>query len=407
MRSSLYGAVACFALCIFACEARAEADPLETSPVKHQIKGKREILLNRKFQPPIGTDKAAGPDKAAAAPAALTVGDGYGSVRYSIGTRRQKEAIKQVIQGLALTLPAKFGNSAGTYVISITVTDQAGKMLAKEPILSFQWTKERQLFFIEKTVSEVQKTTWNGTLVDRMLLNSANQRLKVSLEASLQQDRSLDFEFIKKAAKAYGASALAAYYPLPTVALPIIESITSLLNDLYARSVKKSLVEEEEIVFVPGAPAIRADIVYTDDSQMPHTVPVLISIETQPSVIAPDLTFPSPKFEKTNLSEVIFNNTRVAIADGKSAGVAELIPQSSEARFRGTGKLLETVQAAKIYSESDTALRCGDLYEALNAYLSKYDARAMFWAFLQKYGSFVQKDACLGGRKGELEAVGL
>ncbi|QJP14610.1 hypothetical protein G3545_13725 [Starkeya sp. ORNL1] len=409
MRSTLSTGVVCLALCVFACEARAQIDPGEDAPrAKPEIKGKQQILLNQKFerlQPPMATDKSA-QDKAAAAPVPLAEGDGYGSVRYSIGTPQQKQRLKLLIEAMARSLPSRFGNSAGTYVVNITVTDSAGKLLAREPVLSFQWTKQQQLFFIEKTVSEVHKTSWRGTLVDSMLVKAPNQRLKIAVEVSLQEDRSLDFEFIKKAAKAYGASAVATYYPLPTLALPMIESITSLLNDLYARSTKKSLVDEEEVVFMTGATPIRTGITFTDANQTPFTVPVLISIEAQPSVIAPAMKFDSPKFDRMGLTE-IFDERRVAVADGRQVRVIELIPASSEQRYRNTRTMLETVQAGKGYSEGDAALRCGDLYGALGAYLSKYDARAMFWSFLQKYGAFLPKDACLGGRKAELEAAGL
>jgi hypothetical protein len=401
MRSSLSGAAVCLALGIFAQDAHAQFEADDPPSIKYEIKGKREILLNGRFQSPRASDKSA-------AALVMARGDGYGSISYSIGTHRQKEAIRQVIQGLALALPAKFGNSTGTYVINITVTNSDdGKMLAKEPILSFQWTRERQLLFFEKTVGEVQKTSWNGTLVDRMLVTKANPRLKVAVEVSLQKDRSLDFEFIKKAAKAYGASTIAAAYPLPTAALPMIESITGLLNDLYARSEKKSLVEEEEITVAPGAPVVRADIVFTDDNQQRFVVPVIISIAAQPSVIAPALKFPDPKFDKAKLEGGMFLTERVKLADGKTAVIADLIPESSKARYRNVGPMLDTLKAGDSYARDDTAIRCSDLYGALNEYLSKYDARAMFWSFVQEFGDRMSKDACVGVRRAELEAVGL
>jgi hypothetical protein len=40
-------------------------------------------------------------------------------------------------------------------------------------------------------------------------------------------------------------------------------------------------------------------------------------------------------------------------------------------------------------------------------YLSKYDARAMFWVFLTNYGSRFDKAKCIGSRQAALTEVGL
>jgi hypothetical protein len=379
------------------------ADP-DPPRLDYDIKGKREILLNQKFVR--SETKALTPTAKPLGP-----GDGYASVRFSIGTTAQKANLTKIVENMALALPAKFGNSAGTYIINVTLTDAGGKVLVKEPILSFQWTRERQLFFIDKTVSDVRKTSWTGTLIDRMLVNPANQRLKVSIEASLQQDRSLDFDLIKKTAQAYSSSVLASYLPLSAAALPMINSLADLLNGLYAKSIKQDLVDEDEFSLVQANPAKRADIVFTDEQQNKYAVPVLIVVGTQASILTEDGTLTDGRFDKAKISETIFNNTQLQIAQSQNVSLVELITSSSDPRYKATRTMLDAVIAGNAYGrdskEQDASVRCGDLYDALNTYLSKYDARAMFWAFIQKYGEQLPKSCLNVSRKTELDSVGL
>lgn len=405
MKNTIVAAGLCWILVVLLCNPLAYADNTDPVSLNHKIDGKRQILFNQKFVQ--SETKTVTP---AATP--LSPGDGYASVRCSIGTAPQKANLTRIIESLAPALRAKFGNSAGTYIINVTLTDTEGKILVKEPIVSFQWTRERQLFFINKTVSDVRKTSWTGTLVDRMLVNPANQRLKISIEALLQQDRSLDFDLIKKTAQAYSSSALASYLPLSLAALPMINSIADLLNGVYAKSVKQDLVDEDEFLLVQANPVRRADIVFTDEQQNKYAVPVLIIVDTQTSILVPSGKLTDGKFDKTKLSETLFNNTKLQIAQGQNVNLVELITTSSDARYKATRTMLDALIAGNAYGkdpkQQDTSVRCADLYDALNAYLSKYDARAMFWAFFQKYGDQLLKDACINAsRKSELDSVGL
>jgi hypothetical protein len=86
---------------------------------------------------------------AAAAPGAVP-GGGYATVKYSIGTTDQKAKLQDLINTIAKALPEQLGNSAGTYTVTLTMTDLAGNALVKEPIMSFQWTKEKVFLFIDK-----------------------------------------------------------------------------------------------------------------------------------------------------------------------------------------------------------------------------------------------------------------
>ena len=66
-------------------------------------------------------------------------GDGYATITYEIGSTSQRKNLEKWILWIANTLPASFGNTSGTYTITITIHDGLGKtLLAKEPILSVQ-----------------------------------------------------------------------------------------------------------------------------------------------------------------------------------------------------------------------------------------------------------------------------
>lgn len=342
--------------------------------------------------------------------AAVLPGQGYASVRYAIGASTEKEYIQQVLDYMAQTLPAAFGNTSGTYVITLTISDLGGKLLAKEPIVSFTWTKERGFLFFDHTVNEVRKTSWKGTVINQMMVSPANDRLKVSLEVLLQQNRSLDFDLMKKTAKTFTAGAMASYLALPAATLPFIDAVTGLINDLYSGSVKKSLVDEDELMVAPANPAKRAPITFVDGQGRKFVVPVLITIDTQESRLIPG-GFANGKFDKSKLSEALFSTAQIAVAEGKPVNLIELISTSSDARYKQTRAMLDAVMSGgnfgKDPAKEDVARRCGDLYDALNSYLSIYDARVMFWAFLKRHGERLDKKVCLGNRESELTAVGL
>jgi hypothetical protein len=385
--------------------APAQPDTKPAAPPEEAVapllKGKKSLVLNSKFTTPKSNVKE------------MTAGEGYASVRFSIGTSTQRDNIRRILQYMAETVPAQFGNSSGTYTVTITLTDLNNKLLVKEPILSFQWLKERQLIIFEKTVSEVQKTSWKGTLIEQMPVTQANQRLKVTVDVSFQKDRSLDFEILKKAAKTFSSGAVATYLPLPAAAVPVIESITGLMNDLYSGSEKRSLVEEDELTLADGNPVMRAGItIKTGETQW--TLPILFSVDTRQSrLVSGGLA--NSKFDKSKLSESIFTNTQVSVGEGKTVALVELMATSEDAKFKRTRSLLDAVLAGSSYGkdpnnkkEEDLAERCGDLYDALNAFLSRYDSRAMFWAFLQRYGDRIDKNVCLSQRRRtELAEVGL
>ena len=211
-----------------------------TKKSPNKLQGEARLVFGARFNDDPAPAKA---PTAVVAPRA-----GYASVRYAVGEGYDRDDIRQILRYLSQALPAKFGNTSGSYTITITISDLDGKILSKEPVISFQWVKERGLFFIEKTVDEVQKTSWSGTLINQIPIKPSNRRLRVEVEAFYHQDRSLDFELLKKSAKLFSTGALASVISLPAATLPILDSVGDLVNSFYAGSRKQTLIQSEEIV---------------------------------------------------------------------------------------------------------------------------------------------------------------
>jgi len=347
----------------------------------------------------------------AAAATSAGFGDGYATITYEIGSTSQRKNLEKWILWIANTLPASFGNTSGTYTITITIHDGLGKtLLAKEPILSVQWSTTRGFLFIDKTVSDLRSTSWQGTLISDMPVTQVNRAVRIGIEVYQQKDRSLDFSAIKQTAQAFSAGALAGLMPLPAAAGPIIDTVGNLLNSFYQNSTKTSLLEEQGHPL--QAAKIPLAVMFDVPNEDPFPLPVNVTIDTRKSrLINGDL--PGGRFEKDSLTEAIFANTSILIVD-KPVSIVELISSSTEPRFKSTRTLLDSLAAGQDYGldpnnrkEANGGLLCSNLYDALNSYLSPYDARAMFWAFVTKYQKQMKKDDCLGTRKSELAAVGL
>src|SRR5262249_19562483 len=122
----------------------------------------------------------------------------------------------------------------------------------QEPIISIQWTIERAFLLFDKTVNDVRKTQWAGTLIEEMRVSDINRKLQFSVEVSFHKDRSLDFEFLKQAAKAGSAGSLLSLMPLPAASLVMVNAVADLVSGFYANSTTQDLVNSEEIDITKG-----------------------------------------------------------------------------------------------------------------------------------------------------------
>jgi hypothetical protein len=245
-----------------------------------------------------------------------------------------------------------------------------------------------------------------------MLLRPETSRLKVSVEVYSQADRSLDFQLLKKTSATFSSGALASYFPLPAATAPFLDAMTDLINDVYANSKKADLIDGEEIVMARTKAPIKSTI-NISGAQNSYRIPIYLYVDVQDSrIINGDLE--GGKFGPDQISTSIFNTLAISMGDGKSVSIVELISSSADNSIKTARPLLDGVIAGGSYGkdpnnkkENDIAARCGSLYDALNLYLSRYDARAMFYAFVTNYGDRIDKETCLGPRKVELESVGL
>lgn len=379
----------------------AKAEQSETVPTSTQT-----VLLHQKL-------RVEQPEIAEAGPSVPF--EGYATIRYSVGRPGQKQYIREIVEFITRSLPGTFGNSEGTYIITITVTDSDGKLLTKEPLLSFQWTKQAGILpFIQKSIEDVQKTSWSGTLIDNVPVGKIDPstgknptRVKAGIEVFIQQGRSLDFDVLKQTAKALSAagSVLPAAV-LPAAAVPFIDSIGSIINSIYSNSSKHTLVDIDEVPLSRTNSPIAATIKFPN-----YEIPVYLTVETRQSLFG---DIEDGKF-KTRPDDSIFYNASMKMTDSKYVKIIELVTTSSDPAQKSTRAMLDILNAGGTYGkdlanrkEENVGVLCNNLYDALATYLSTYDALAMYWIFLNRYGNSLNKSACLGAqRKAGLARVGL
>lgn len=339
----------------------------------------------------------------AAAPSRVDPKRGYGTVAYKIGERSERQYLKKAILAFTDTLPEKFGNSEGTYTITIVVKDGAGKELAKEPILTFQWKNQRVFFFIDKLVEQLQSTQWAGTLVDQLLVTDSTRRYKIGVEVFFSNSRAMDFDSLKKTSKLFSEGALASFLPLPATAVGVISAVGEIVDLFYSGSRKETLVEFDEFDVMTDPQTYAVPVKFRDGEGRPWSLPIKMTLVSNQS------RYMSGPFDARNLTVAIIGEKSHTVVTAKGtpvkASLLELLRSSDEhAEVRG---LLDTIAANKRF-EGNTHSACGALYGALSNYLSTYDARSLYWAFVKQHSPVLDLAACLaGGRREELEKLGL
>jgi hypothetical protein len=354
-----------------------------------------DVELHAKFERPAS-------DALSAAP--LDVQRGYGTITYRIGERRERDYLTRAITAFTDTLPPKFGNSEGSYTITIVVKDVADKELAKAPIFTFQWKNQRVLFFIDKVIDQIKSTDWSGTLVSKLLATDSTSRLSIGVEVTQSSARSMDFDSLIQISKLFSEGAMAAFLPLPAAATGIITAVGDLVNLFYAGSRKASLVDAEEFPLTSESTDYDAPVRFRDSQGRPWTLPIKFTVSSLQS------RYMSGPFRPENVTVAMTDDKAFTIVTAKGVAIkASLIEllRSSDA-YQDIRGLLDQLAAGKPYQEPDLGVRCASLYGAFGNYLSIYDARALFWAFVKKYSGLVDPQVCLsGGRREELQQIGL
>lgn len=359
------------------------------------------VLLHQKLEQ--------GPIAAAVGP--IPVGEGYATISYSIGTPGQRNNLSGWIKYLAQTLPGTIGNSDGTYVITLKLTSGApgpngAALSVKLPILSIQWTTQRAFLFFDKTINDISNTQWSGTLVDQMLITDANAKLTSSIEMSFHKNRSFDFSFLSQASNTGNAASLMSVLPLPAATVSVVNAVAGLVNNIYSNSTSEDVVDSDGIdVRVPSASVANIPV---EASGQTVKIPVNITVSTKRSrLVEGGLT--NGKFDKSRISQTLFEATQIVTSPGKSVSLAELMATADDARSKKTRAFLDALEKGAPYKTEDLSIRCGDFVAALDAYLSRADARAVFWAFLQRYSPQLDIDKCLGTGtlRPELTSMGL
>ena len=175
------------------------------------------------------------------------------------------------------------------------------------------------------------------------------------------------------------------------------------MNLFYAGSKKGTLVESEEFSFMEEQETHPAPVKFRDKTGAPWTLPIGITISSNPS------RFMAGAFDPKNISVNITDEKTYTISTAKDkatrASLIELLRSSDD--YQDVRTLLDRLASGKPYTEPDLSIRCAALYGAFSNFLSRVDARALFWAFVKRNEGLIDPQIALGGgRREELAAVG-
>ncbi len=381
----------------------------QTTSVRTPLKGKVTIRTHAKFITP----------KGAVLGRPVLPRTVYANLDFTIGDPQdpdRNQFIKDTIANLGKSLPRELGSDDGSYTVTIKVSDAAGSNLITEPIVTFQWTRQRSFLFFEKTVRSVQAAGWNGSLVNQMLIQQPNQKLKVSIEASFQQNRSLDFDLLKKTATTASSGAIAKLLPLPATALPFMNAAIDFLKAFYDGSKTIKLTEEYLVTIGETPSPLITSFTFRGEQGGEIEVPIFITIGTiQSKLVSGNLT--NGKFEPGQISESTFGDTELIIG-GKATKLVDVLESADRREAKSARIMLDALAEGKEYGkdparqDEDVGLRCGALFGTLGDYLSKPDVAGMFWSFLRHYATKIDKDRCVGPagdgtRQAEILSYGL
>ncbi len=194
--------------------------------------------------------------------------------------------------------------------------------------------------------------------------------------------------------------------PLPAASLALVNTVSDLISGFYANSTIQDLVNAEEIEIAKDD-SKSVDLVIQASNQEVK-IPVNLTIAVKNSRLV-DGGLVNGKFDKSKISETLFETAQVAITPGKSISLVEALTTASDDKSKKTRGFLDALQSGVTYTKDDLAVRCGDLVAALDSFISKQDARAVFWSFLQRYGNQIDRERALGSGtlRSELTSLGL
>src|SRR5262249_48718363 len=147
------------------------------------------------------------------------------------------------------------------------------------------------------------------------------------VDISFHKDRSLDFEFLKQASKAGAAGSILSLIPLPAASLAIVGTVADLLSSFYANSTTQQLVNSEEIDITKGVNK-SVDLVIRASNQEAR-LPLSLQIDVKGSRLV-DGGLVNGKFDKTQISQTLFENAQVVVAPGKTVSLVEALATASD-----------------------------------------------------------------------------
>src|SRR6185437_11079937 len=167
----------------------------------------------------------------------------------------------------------------------------------------------------------------------------------------------------------------------------------------YKSSTSDDVVNTEEID--ANIQSTKVAALPIESSGKTTNLPIYLSIVVAKSrLVEGGLT--NGKFDKNKILQTLFEKASVSVGTDKPISVAELIATAADEGSKRVRPFLNAVAEGSAYTKDGLSSRCGDLVAALESYLSKSDARAVFWAFMQRYSAQIDRDKCIG--KGNLRS---
>ena len=239
-------------------------------------------------------------------------------------------------------------------------------------------------------------------------------RVVLSVKAYYKNETTIDIDVLKTITEMSGQAELAKLLPIPPSTTAVMSSIDAILKVVFEGSIEKDIVEEREVRFLePMAggccqktAVAELPIVINMGDAIGKRLRIYVRVATERSRFS---AFDERQGKFVRRPPISILETTGANFAGAQASLLQLLRTSSAPADQQARGLLETVLAGRMYDAPDLDQRCGALYGALHRYVTGPDAKALFWAFFQRYRrQFLEGTACLAGyRAEELADIGL
>jgi hypothetical protein len=321
----------------------------------------------------------------------------YGSISFQLGKpfklsgstrvpyQNSDLAFLEAMKSLASTLNQVFGETSGSYIVTIEIS-KGKDIIARAPIISLTSDVTKVLFF-EKSRDEFFGLTQEQTLREYIPVNQDNNKFMVKLEASHLESSSLDLGILKKLISLGGTLAGVETLPIAESAATIVTGVEGVLKDIFDTNKKDISQNSIEMAFINKDQDDRAsatEIViatkFTYNGQdytvnLPIRVNFNIQLTRLSARVMQDGTFDG------NVPTSIIELTPLIPGDN-TVTLFNALRTSSNPKVRAF--LDELIEKGEVKT-SNAAIGCRDIYKSLAQNLTQRDQAAFYYAFTKSY----------------------